>query len=263
MCFEDPVFKKLSFSLLELYETLELAKQQSAIKSHILAKVCHQLRTPLNVISFSNSLIQKNIDNIDPKDREITINCLDNIQTATQQIIQILDDIFMLLEIEAKKVEFESTNVNLLDFCKNIIEKLHILHSDKHIKITVKGDYSSVYIYQNMLKPILDNLLDNALKYSSENSVVNLRISCSQQKITFKIKDQGIGISKSDQQKLFQPFYRGVNVGTIPGTGLGLSIVQTLVELYKGNISVVSKLDLGTTVTLVIPSIQPMDLDTS
>ncbi|TAE61439.1 MAG: sensor histidine kinase [Nostocales cyanobacterium] len=260
MSFDNIMLKQLNCSSLKLSKNLELSQPQNTVSSQILATICHQLRNQLNVIYFSNSLIQRNLDK---SNQEIIISCAENIQIATQEITKTLDNIYLLLQIEAGKVNLTISRVNLLKFCQDIIKKTQIIHGNRKINITVKGNYSQVHIYQPILEPILDNLIDNALKYSPSNSTVNLIITCKHQQITFTIKDKGIGILANDQKQLFQPFYRGENTNNFSGSGLGLSIVKNLVDLYQGKIYLVSKECLGTTVTLVIPSINDPESNTS
>ena len=85
---------------------------------------------------------------------------------------------------------------------------------------------------------------------------INLELSCQNEKLIFQVKDQGIGISIVDQQRIFEPFYRGTNIDHIPGTGLGLSILKTLVDLHHGQVSVESKVGVGTTFTVMLPLIK-------
>ena len=103
------------------------------------------------------------------------------------------------------------------------------------------------------MQPILTNLLSNAVKYSPAGSTVSLELSCQDGEAVFQIKDAGIGIPAAEQKQLFEPFYRGSNVGNIPGTGLGLAFVKKLVDLHGGQIAVTSVVGVGTTFTVTLP----------
>ena len=96
---------------------------------------------------------------------------------------------------------------------------------------------------------ILTNLISNAVKYSVGSNAVTLELMCRENDAIFKIKDQGIGIPSVDQQQIFEPFYRGSNIDSIPGTGLGLSIVKTLADLHGCEISLTSEVGVGTVKT--------------
>ena len=96
-------------------------------------------------------------------------------------------------------------------------------------------------------------MLDNAIKYSPKGSIINLTLSSQEEEVIFQIQDCGIGISAIDIDRVFEPFYRGKNVGVIQGTGLGLAVVKNLVELHFGEISLVTEVEVGSTITIRIP----------
>jgi len=105
----------------------------------------------------------------------------------------------------------------------------------------------------NLLQQILSNLLINAVKYSPQNPLIDFSLSLKQGNLIFQVRDRGIGIPENDLAHLFEPFHRGSNVGDIDGRGLGLSILKHCVDLHQGTITVDSKINQGTTVTMAIP----------
>ena len=106
---------------------------------------------------------------------------------------------------------------------------------------------------KKMIKNIMINLISNAVKFSEENALIKIRSKVSDGKATISVQDQGIGISEEDQDHLFSSFFRGKNAINIQGTGLGLHIVKRYLDLMGGSVELKSKLEEGTTVTLVIP----------
>src|SRR5262249_2330278 len=104
-----------------------------------------------------------------------------------------------------------------------------------------------------LLGHIFTNLLSNAVKYSEPGATVGFVVEKDGADAVCTVRDHGIGISREDQQNLFNAFQRGGNVGTRPGTGLGLLMVKRCVELHRGNVRLVSKLGEGTTVTVRLP----------
>ena len=109
-----------------------------------------------------------------------------------------------------------------------------------------------VCLDQKLLRHILSNLLSNAIKYSPDNSKIELEVACEEGEVIFQIQDYGIGIPPEDLPHLFESFHRGENVDNIPGTGLGLAIVKKSVDLHSGQITVNSKVGVGTTFTVKI-----------
>jgi signal transduction histidine kinase len=121
------------------------------------------------------------------------------------------------------------------------------------IRLTTSGQLRNLLLDPQLLKYILKHLLSNAIKYSPDNTPVELAVSASADHIEFQVRDQGIGIPESDRAHLFEPFARGSNVGAVGGTGLGLKIVQDCVQLHGGEISYESALGKGTTFTVSLP----------
>ena len=99
----------------------------------------------------------------------------------------------------------------------------------------------------------MTNLLTNAIKYSPQGNQIAVKLFAEPEQIIISINDRGIGIPQADQGRLFEPFSRASNVGTIPGIGLGLAIVKKAVELHRGTISLQSVVEVGTTVTVTFP----------
>ncbi|MBW4510778.1 MAG: PAS domain-containing sensor histidine kinase [Scytonematopsis contorta HA4267-MV1] len=237
----------------ELHLALEQAKQLSELRARFVSMVCHQFRTPLNVVSFSNSLLKKNVGRWSPEKK---LPLIERIQTSVQQISQLLDEILLLGKVEAASLKSEAEPIELNCFCEDLIAKIELNHMQSLIKFNHEESNFIFRIDKTLLGLILTNLLDNAIKYSRGNSTVNFSLYNQSNAAVFKIQDTGIGIPEADQERLFQPFYRGSNVDSLPGTGLGLSIVKTLVDLHGGEICIESEVNVGTTFTVILPSIE-------
>lgn len=134
------------------------------------------------------------------------------------------------------------------------MEEIQFTASKAHtITFACKCECPQAYMDQKLLWHILTNLLSNAIKYSPQGGTVHLELSCQNGEATIQIKDDGIGIPPTDQERLFEVFHRAKNVGKIPGTGLGLSIVKKFVDLHGGQITVNSEVGVGTTFTVLLP----------
>jgi len=237
----------------ELRDSLEQSKQLSDLRAQFVSMLCHQLRTPLNVVSFSNSVLKRHLDDwTGEKSKPL----LDRVQTAVEQLSKMLDDILFFAKAEAAKLQFDAQPLNLVRFCNEIVAQVHMCSSQNRINFVSQGSCLTAFIDKKLLEPILKNLLDNAIKYSPSGAVVDFKLSCEQETIIFQVTDRGIGIPTVDQQRLFEPFYRGSNIANLPGTGLGLSIVKTLVDLHGGHIDMKSEVGVGTTFTILLPSVK-------
>lgn len=234
----------------ELNQALAQAKQLDELRARFLAMVCHQFRNPLNVVSFSNNLLKRYID---AQTEETIQPLLEQVQLSIEQLNRMLDDMLFLAKTEAAKLKIEPVQFELIKFCNDLVMQMQMTNFQNIIHFVSQTQYLKVYMDKSILSSILKNLLDNAIKYSPTGSMVELKIFRHHANVVFQVVDSGIGISPFDQERLFEPFYRGNNVNNIPGTGLGLSIVKTLVDLQSGQIGVESQVGFGTTFTVTLP----------
>jgi len=129
-------------------------------------------------------------------------------------------------------------------------------------------DFSSVHdnpsveacLDRKLLRQILVNLLSNATKYSPEEEAIDFHLTCCQNRVIFLVRDRGIGIPPEDRSRLFEPFHRASNVGTLQGTGLGLAIVKKCIDLHGGEIGFESDVGRGTTFTVKLPLVNSRTL---
>ncbi|WP_414565009.1 MULTISPECIES: scytonemin biosynthesis sensor histidine kinase [unclassified Anabaena] len=237
----------------ELSQALEQAKQLSELRARFLSMVCHQFRTPLNIVSFSNSLLKEQVDKrTEKKIRPL----LDHIQTASEQISQMLDDILLFAKAEAAKITFEPKSLDVVQFCTDLVAQMQMNVNQNHINFITPVCSLTAYMDKKLLEPVLKNLLDNASKYSPDGSEIDFKLACNNDNVVFQVQDRGIGIPLADQKRLFEPFHRGSNINNIAGTGLGLSILKTLVDLHGGQVAVESAVGVGTTFTVRLPLFQ-------
>lgn len=231
-------------------QALEQEKSESELRAQFVCMVSHEFRNPLHVISFSTSLLKRQNHQCT---QEKKLKNLHRIQTAVEHLSELMDDVLIIGKSEAGKLKFEPRALDLEQFCRDLAAQLQVRNSSQHtVTFTSLGDCSTAWVDEKLLQPILTNLLDNAIKYSPQSSTVDFTLSDQDEQVIFQIKDQGIGIPAADQQRLFEPFHRGKNVGDIPGTGLGLAVVKKLVDLHCGQISLASEVGVGTTFTITL-----------
>ncbi|MHC5610588.1 MAG: PAS domain-containing sensor histidine kinase [Nostoc sp.] len=235
---------------------LEREKQLAEGRAQFVSMVSHEFRSPLNVISYSTSLLTRHSYHWSDEKK---LQYLQRIQTATEQISHLIDEVLLIGSAEAGKLQCELKLLDLNLFCREILAEINLqTNSLSAVNFVSKGNCKPVGIDKKLLQPVLMNLLSNAIKYSPISTKVDLILSYQDEKVIFQIKDKGIGISLEDQQQLFKPFYRGSNVGDIPGNGLGLAIVKKLVDLHHSQIDVVSEVGKGTIFTVTLFLKQPL-----
>lgn len=243
--------EQLYREIVEIRATLDREKALGEQKECFVSMVAHEFRNPLNIVSFSTSLLKRHSHQWNEQKK---LQYLDQIQTAVEQLSHLMDEVLTIGKAEAGQLTFEPKQFNLDQFCRELVAQMQLSNSSQHnLTFVSRGNCKEVCVDQKLLQPILTNLLENAIKYSPTGSTVNLELCCRKGEVIFQIKDRGIGILATDLQRLFEPFNRGRNVGDIPGSGLGLAVVKKLVEMHGGQITVTSEVGIGTTFTVVLP----------
>jgi signal transduction histidine kinase len=225
-------------------------KQVSEVKLKFFSMVSHEFRTPLSVILASSQLLNEGSQFWSETRKQKTF---DRIQSSAKLMTRLLTDILTLTRADAGKLDYHPEALDLEAFCLNLVEEKQLSAPHHPIKFIRSGQIFPVRLDVNLLYSILNNLLDNSVKYSPPDQTILLSTSIKPESVIFQVQDQGMGISLAEQQKIYELFYRGQNAGAIAGTGLGLAVVKKCVELHQGKISILSEIGQGTTFTIQIP----------
>ncbi|MFC4632968.1 ATP-binding protein [Dokdonia ponticola] len=231
----------------DISDALESERHINQMKSDFISVASHELRTPFTIIMSSAILIErfKNLGRFDKIDPHIT-----RIKLSIKNFTTILDDFLSLEKLEKDMMRVKKETFNILEFINTVIEEMEVLlKKGQRIQYMHEG---RVEIKQDkkILHNILTNLLTNAIKYSETDVVLTTHNRNGE--LVLKVKDEGIGIPEEEQEHLFKRFFRARNVKDFQGTGLGLSIVECYLELLEGTINFTSKLNKGSTFTIVI-----------
>ncbi|HEY9691205.1 MAG TPA: PAS domain S-box protein [Oculatellaceae cyanobacterium] len=236
----------------EINKSLQQEKELNELKSGFISMVSHEFRTPLSTILLSSELLQ----NYSHKwDQEKKNKAFKRIHSSVKTMSQLLEDVLVIGKSEAGKQEFNPVLLNPILFCEELVSEIELTIAFTHkINFVSKGDGNNAYLDEKLLRQILNNLMTNAVKYSSPSSTVHLLCDCQEETVVFEVRDEGIGIPIEDQKHLFETFHRATNVGQIPGTGLGLAIVKQSVDLHQGEINIQSQVGAGTTFIVKLPT---------
>lgn len=253
----DPVYLQNSKnaiigSIINIENITEIVKLEN-MRRDFVANVSHELKTPLTSINgFVETLIINEDLPSDKRNRFLAI-----IQKESDRLKRLIEDILLLSSIESKN-NLVTENVLLYNVFKEVYEMISYIASSKHIKIYYNFEDEKVAIqaYGDYIKQLFLNLIDNAIKYTPEGGTVIINQFTRNDEITIEVIDNGVGIPKEDQDKIFQRFYRvdKARSRSVGGTGLGLAITKHIVNSLQGNISVESKLGEGSKFIVTIPT---------
>lgn len=248
---------KLESKVEERTKQLQIAlikeKELNELKTRFLSLVSHEFKTPLSGILTSSQLLSKYKLEEQQEKRD------KHIKTITDKVYylnNILNDFLSIEKLETGKVIYKFSDFKLSKILNEVVYNSNMLLKEgQKIKYPENIDDLSLYQDEKTIQLILSNLLHNAIKYSPEDSVIDIQIKQDEKFTTATIKDNGIGIPKADQKNIFERYFRAQNVINTQGTGIGLNIAKDHLENLGGSISFISKENEGTTFTVIIPNI--------
>jgi signal transduction histidine kinase len=243
----DPA--KMERALRDRTEALEAADR---LKNAFLSNVSYEVRTPLtSILGFAETLDLGLVGELSPKQREYVLD----IKRSSEELKAIIDAIIDLSAIDAGAMELKLARLDVAEVLQAVAEKLSptMTRRDQTLSIELAED-SLAFVGDAMrVEQIVSNLLSNAIGFSARGSQVRMGARRSGTSIQIWIADSGRGIDPEFQKKAFERFQSKPLPGSHRGPGLGLSIVKSFTELHGGNVSLISKLDRGTTVVCSFP----------
>lgn len=221
--------------------------QRDMLRREFSANVSHELKTPLTAILASAEIIEA-----ESTPQETSVHFAGNIKKETNRLITLVNDIIKLSNLDDKSVLMETEDVDLYELAKNVKDTLTPIANNCKVKLELYGEKTMLSGVPTILTEIIYNLADNAIKYNRENGKVIITVAPVNGKATLMVEDNGIGISKNDQSRIFERFYRvdKSHSKAVGGTGLGLSIVKHGIEHHKGKIKLESEINKGTKITV-------------
>lgn len=230
------------------------AEQSDTLKTAFLANMSHEIRTPLNAIVGFSKLVAS------AADEEEKQQYSDIIDSNSELLLQLINDILDISKIEAGTLEFIDKTFNLNEICRDIYEVhksrvkpgVTLIFENNHADLLWVGD-------QNRLVQVITNLITNAIKFTSQGEIrFGFCLQKREKRIEFYVKDTGTGISKEHMEKIFDRFIKLNNF--VQGTGLGLAISKMIIEKMGGSIGVESEEQVGSTFWFTIPYSEENDM---
>ena len=252
--------KRINESYIDLKELNAIQEEQkneliqaNKHKDIFLANMSHELKTPLNSINVISSVMMKN------KKQDLSIKQIENLEVINScgnDLLYLINDVLDISKLEAKEVILDCENIAFYEMIKDIKNMFFPQIKQKNLNFVFEYDEKIDFIYsdKNRIKQIIKNLLSNSLKFMKEGNL-SLLIKDEGLNIKILVKDEGIGIENSKLEHIFDRFKQvdGSTTRRYGGTGLGLAICKELAVLLQGDISVKSKINKGTTFTLILP----------
>jgi PAS domain S-box-containing protein len=247
-------------SEIELKNSKERAEEMNKIKSNFLANMSHELRTPLvGILGFAEMLKDELYDD---NFKEMA----DKILASGKRLMDTLNSLLDLSRIEANKVELNFQIINVLAVAKSQVDLFKGFAKKKNLYLNAEFPADKIFISadENILRQILNNLINNALKYTERGGVtvsIDKISNNSAEHAVIRIEDTGIGIPEDSLNTIFSEF-RQVSEGFsrhFEGTGLGLTITRNFVKMMNGTITVSSSVGKGSTFTLEFPAVGKSD----
>ena len=234
---------------------MDISEKHSAekMRREFTANVSHELKTPLTAISGYAELMKNGM--VQPEDMA---EFADRIYTEARHLINLIEDVIRISRLDEKNANLPFEEIDLLKLAEETVQRLASLALQKNISLTVGGEHAFIYGVRQILEEMIYNLCDNSIKYNYENGKVDISVKSSADNVILTVADNGYGIPREHQSRVFERFYRidKSHSRETGGTGLGLSIVKHSAEFHNASLKLFSKPGKGTTITVTFKAVQ-------
>ncbi|MEK9186495.1 MAG: PAS domain-containing sensor histidine kinase, partial [Patescibacteria group bacterium] len=229
-------------------------KKLEDARTNFISIASHQLRTPLTSIKWiTELLLAGDIGALREKQKEY----VGDLYASSKRMIDLVNGLLNIARIESAEIKIKSETVDLANIYATLLKEFEPLILQKHHSffLEIKEGFPRFKTDPNIFREVLKNLLSNAIKYTLEGGVIKTGALVNGDEVIISVKDNGLGIPKAQQSRIFQKFFRADNVVRMntDGTGLGMYIVKSLVELLEGKIRFESEENIGTTFSVTLP----------
>jgi len=222
-------------------------------KSNFVSNVSHELKTPLSLLSLFSEILELGRVNSEEKKTEY----YRIIRHESLRLNKMIDNILDFSKIEAGRKTYNFAQSDMAAVIEDVLSsyRYQFINAGFDVQRTIQSDVPPVFIDRDAMAQAISNLIDNAIKYSRDVKQLSIKTETRGSDLSIEIADQGIGIPRAEQAKVFEKFYRVGNglVHDVKGSGLGLSLVKHIVEAHNGTISVESDVGKGSRFTILLP----------
>ena len=227
-------------------------KKVAEIKADFVSNMTHELKTPIASITLAAEMLsdEKIPDKLRP-------NLISTISQQSKQLTFLVDRVLKLAMIEKRLLKYDYKPLDVHELIQSVANgfEVQMMNRNAILSLSLNAKNPIIYADRTHFSIVIGNLIDNALKYSKENPIIRVETSNEDDQLVIHVKDNGIGISRDNYDRIFEQFYRAHtgNVHDVKGYGLGLNYVKSVVLQHNGKISVKSVLNQGSTFTLKLP----------
>jgi two-component system sensor histidine kinase KdpD len=239
-------------NLSERSQRAELEFETEKLRSSLLSAVSHDLRTPLAAIAGAASSLDANVqkESIDAANHAL----LETIVDESQRLTRLIENLLHMTRLSSGKIQINRQWLPVEEVIGSALRRIDHILGGREIKVHIEGDMPLIHCDEILLETILVNLIDNALKYSPSQTLIEIHCEKLSDGIAIQIADRGCGIIPGDEKRIFETFNRGSGKNTDRrGTGLGLAICDAIVRAHKGTITASNRDGGGTIVRFIIP----------
>lgn len=239
-------------AVLVLHDITDIKKLER-VRTDFVANASHELKTPITAI---RGLTETILDD-EEVDKETVIHFTNRVHAQSLRLSQLVGDLLTISRLENSQNEKDFDKINFIDLVRQSVKAAQTSAEEKgHTLVTELPDTElSLYADRQNMSQLIDNLIDNAIKYTEEPGTITVRLKKEGNWAVLEVQDTGLGVSPQYQQRVFERFYRvdKARSQSLGGTGLGLSIVKNIAEKHGGSVSVESQLGSGSTFTFRLP----------
>jgi two-component system phosphate regulon sensor histidine kinase PhoR len=241
-------------AVLVLHDVTEL-RNLERVRTDFVANASHELKTPITAIRGLSETVVGDPD----VERETLMHFMERIHAQSIRLSQLVGDLMTISRLESEQDVADFTLINFGELVNRALTAAQVALEAKGHQLSVRLPEHKLEVFgdRQNLSQLVDNLVDNAIKYTPEKGLIKVRISHQGSEAVLEVEDSGIGISPQYQHRVFERFYRvdKARSQSLGGTGLGLSIVKNIAERHGGNVSVISQLGGGSTFTFRMPAV--------
>lgn len=244
----NPSYKELEPFAVKIRSQHENILAAAKSRQDFTANVSHELKTPITAISGYAELIQNRL-----VDSEGEIHVAEQIRHNADRLLSLVTDIIQLSELDHRELPRKFEQIDLLAVAKGCVNECSPMAAQRNIQLSCSGVSAGIKADHGLIREMIDNLLQNAIRYNKNNGTVQVRVMIENGHPEITVKDTGIGIPADQKERVFERFYRVDKSRSrdTGGTGLGLAIVKHIAELHSAEITMESVLGEGTEITVV------------